>query len=207
MGSSGGNASNEALAYEQQRQAQIKATQRAIESAFTTPQREADIQDFLKATRGYYRQDADQQQGDAARQLRFALARTGQTGGRYDIDTNQRLAETYQRGLLEADRRAQSSASALRNADTEAKMRLFQMAASGLDTTTALQNSAQALRQNLEQTRADAREGGLGDLFARFGDIYASSQKAAEERKAQTKVYNTLYQPNTYAGGYGAPRQ
>lgn len=202
MGSSGGNAQREAEQAEKERQAQIRATQQRIEGAFSQPQREADIADFLNATRGYYREDANRQQGDASRNLQFALARSGMVGGQYDADTNRRLAETYQRGLLEADRRAQSAAASLRSADQQAKQQLLAMAQSGLDMTTATQNASQALRNNLAGATADAREGTLGNLFSSFGDIYSQSVKQQEEKRAQRDVYRTLYQPSGYQTGY-----
>lgn len=203
MGGGGGNAQRDAERAEAERQARIAETQRRVNFVFSNPQRERDIADFLGATRQYYRTDADRQQGDAARQLRFAMARSGTAGGQYDVDTNRRLAETYQRGILEADRRAQSAAASLRLADEDAKNRLFSMAQGGLDMTTATQQAAQAMRNNLEMSRADARETGLGNLFSGFGDIYQNSVKQAEDRRAQRDVYNTLYQPKTYGSGFG----
>lgn len=202
MGGGADKASREAQAAEAQRQAAIQATQRRVEGIFSAPEREADIQKFLGATRDYYRSDADRQQAEAARNVRFALARTGQVGGSYDVDTNRNLQETYLRGLLEADRRAQSAAQGLRAADQDAKQRLFGLAQAGLDTTTASQNAAQALRLNLGQSTVDAREGALGDLFSSFGDVYKRSTEQREQQRAQRDIYNTLYQPSQYGGGY-----
>jgi hypothetical protein len=201
MGGSGGNAAKEQQRAEEQRQAQIKATQRRIESTFATPEREADIASFLDATRQFYTQDANRQQGDASRNLRFALARSGQTGGQLQADQGGRLFETYQRGLLEADRRAQAAASDLRASDQQAKTNLFGLAASGLDATTAAQNASQALRSNLSGAKASATEGSLGDLFGSFGDVYKSSIEQQEKNRAQRDVYSTLYAPRTNAGG------
>lgn len=203
MGSGGNDAQREATRAEQERQAAIQGTQRRVDAIFSSPQRERDIDDFLEATRQYYRTDADRQQGDAARSTKFALARTGLTGGQFDVDTNARLAETYKRGLLEADRRAQGAAAGLRAADSDAKQRIFSLAQAGLDTTTATNQAAQALRQNLEQGRADAGERSLGDLFSRFGDIYTSSLKQDEDRRAQKYVYHTSYQPSPYGAKSG----
>lgn len=202
MGGGGGDAAGDARRAEEERQAQVAATQRRIESIFSTPEREQDINKFLEATRGYYRTDADRQQGDAARSLRFALARSGTTGGSYDADTNARLYETYQRGLLEADRRAQAAAQGLRTADQDAKQRLFSLAQSGLDATTATQQASQALRNNIGQAAVDAREGTLGNLFSNFGDIYKNSIEQSEQRKTQKDIYNTLYAPSQYGSGY-----
>lgn len=202
MGSSGGSAAKEQQRAEEARQKAIQATQRRIESAFATPEREADIASFLDATRQFYTQDANRQQGDAARNLRFALARSGQTGGQLQADQGGRLFETYQRGLLEADRRAQAAASDLRSADQQAKTQLFGLAASGLDSTTAAQNASNALRSNLAGARASATEGSLGDLFGSFGDVYKSSIEQDEKNRAQRDVYSTLYAPRgTSAGG------
>lgn len=203
MGGGSNDAQREATRAEQERQAAIQGTQRRVDAIFSSPQREKDINDFLEATRQYYRTDADRQQGDAARSTKFALARTGLTGGQFDVDTNARLAETYKRGLLEADRRAQGAAAGLRAADSDAKQRIFSLAQAGLDTTTATNQAAQALRQNLEQGRVDAGERSLGDLFSRFGDIYSNSLKQNEDRRAQRDVYRTLYQPTQYGAKSG----
>lgn len=202
MGGSSNAAQQQAQAAEAARQAAIAQTQRRIEGIYGSPEREADIQKFLDATRQYYRTDANRQQGDAARNVRFAMARSGQTGGQFDADTNSRLSETYQRGLLEADRRAQASAANLRASDQESKQRLFALAQSGLDSTTAAQNASQALRQNLSLSNATAREQSLGDLFSSFGDVYKQSVAQDESRKAQKSIYNTLYSPPQQGGGY-----
>lgn len=202
MGSGSGDAQREAERAERERQAQIQGTQRRVEAIFSSPERERDIADFLAATRQYYRTDADRQQGDAARNTRFALARTGMTGGQFDVDTNARLSETYQRGLLEADRRAQGAAANLRAADADAKQRIFSMAQSGLDATTASNQAAQALRQNLDMGRVDAGERSLGDLFSRFGDIYSQSLKKKEDIRAQRWIYPSVFQPTTVSTNY-----
>lgn len=202
MGGGSDSAQREAQAAERERQAAIAATQRRIEGIFNAPQREADINSFLDATRQYYRTDADRQQQDAARNLRFAVARSGQTGGQFDADTNSRLAETYQRGLLEADRRAQAAAANLRASDQQSKLNLFAQAQAGLDATTAAQNASQALRQNLEMGNATAREQALGDLFSSFGDVYKNSVAQDESRRAQKSIYQTLYAPAQQGGGY-----
>lgn len=203
MGSGSGDAQREAERAERERMAQIQGTQRRVDAIFSSPERERDIADFLAATRQYYRTDADRQQGDAARNTRFALARTGMTGGQFDVDTNARLSETYQRGLVEADRRAQGAAANLRAADADAKQRIFSLAQSGLDATTASNQAAQALRQNLDMGRVDAGERSLGDLFSRFGDIYSQSVKRKEDTRAQRDIYRTLYQPTTVPTQYG----
>lgn len=197
----GNDAQRDAERAERERQAAIQNTQRRVEGIFSAPQREKDIADFFNATRQYYRTDADRQQGDAARNTKFALARSGVTGGSFDVDTNARLSETYQRGLLEADRRAQGAAANLRAADADAKSRIFQMAQSGLDATTAANQASQALRQNLDMGRVDANERSMGDLFSRFGDIYTSSIKRDEDNRAQKYVYNTSYAPRSQSGG------
>lgn len=203
MGGGSNDAQRDAERAEAERQAAIRATQRQVDAVFSSPQRERDIADFLAATRQYYRTDADRQQGDAARNTRFALARSGMTGGQFDVDTNARLSETYQRGLLEADRRAQGAAANLRAADADAKQRIFSLAQSGLDTTTAMNQAAQSLRQNLEMGRVDSREKALGDLFSQFGSVYENSVKQKEDTRAQRDVYRTLYQPTGYSSNYG----
>lgn len=203
MGGGGSNsAQREAQQAEKERQAKIASTQKNIERLYADPKREADINAFTDATRQFYRTDADRQQQDAARDLRFAVARSGQTGGQLQADLGGRLYETYQRGILEADRRAQQAAADLRAQDQASKQNLFSLAAAGLDATTAGQNATATLRNNLAGAQATARESSLGDLFGSFADVYKNSIEQGEKRRAERDVYSTLYAPSQYGQGY-----
>jgi len=61
MGGSNDSAQKAAQAQQQQQQAAITQSQAQINSVFNNPQRSADIDDFVNATRQYYQQDLDKQ--------------------------------------------------------------------------------------------------------------------------------------------------
>lgn len=203
MGSSGGSSSaqREANRQEQQRQARVAATTAAINRAFDAPAREAQVADFINAAREYYTIDLQRQRAQDERQRKFAMSRTGLTGGSADVDLAKRAAEAFTRGTLEAEQRAQGSGAALRAQDQQARLNLIQMAQSGLDIGTAASQSASALRTGLQEAQATSRQNALSDVFGRFGDIYSESKRRQAERDAMKNQYSTLYQPSqSWAG-------
>ena len=195
MGGGGGNAQKEAEAQERERQARIGASVSRINSVFDNSGREREIGDFLDATRGFYQNDLDRQKSSTDRSLKFAMARSGLTGGSASADANRRVGEDYLRGTLEADRRAQAAAADLRASDEQSRMNLIAMAQSGLDATTGASQAASALRNNLLSGKATSTAQGLGDMFSSFSDIYRRSQEDAARRRGEQYVYNVLYQP------------
>ncbi len=187
------------------RRQQVASTQRQIEGIYSAPAREAQVADLINSTREYLQGDLDKQNAQANRQLKFALARSGQTGGSTAVDQGRQLGDVYLRGILEAERRAQAAGASLRGADQAAKLNLFGMAQSGLDATTAARQAGEAMRVNLGNARADATQSGIGDLFSGFGDIYKRSRERAGTAQAEKYQYGSAYAPGAYAmgGGYG----
>jgi hypothetical protein len=200
MGGGGGDQQAAAERAERERRAQVTATQQRIEGIYTSPGREADINDLIGATRSYLQQDLDRQNAASERGARFALARSGLTMGSADVDTNRKLAESSLRGALEVERRSQAAGNTLRQRDQESKLNLFNMAQSGLDMTTAARQAGEALRSNIGLARADALQTGLGNVFGDMGELYKRSRERAGERQAQ-RDFNFYSAP--YAGGGG----
>jgi hypothetical protein len=194
MGSSSNKASREAAAAEERRRAAITETQGRIEGIFSSPEREADIQKFIDATQGYQQQDLDRTKGINDRQLKFAMARSGQAGGSTDIDLNQNLSEDYLRAVVEATRRSQSAGASVRNADQDAKLGLFNQAVTGLDMTTATSNALQATRQNIDFAKNVSTEQNFDNFFSDYADLFTTSRKTAGERR-QSADFGTLYGP------------
>lgn len=200
MGSSN-KAQREATRAEEQRSALVADTQRRIEGIFSAPGREAGVLDVENATRDFLQGDLDRQNDSAARNLKFSNARAGQTGGSVAIDQNRQRAEDFLRGSVEVQRRAGAAGNALRQADQQSKLGLFSMAQQGLDMTTAVRQAGESLRNNIAGVRADATESGLGNLFAKFGDINKASREAAGERAARKHDFGgSLF---STAGGTG----
>lgn len=204
MGMGGSNkASEEAQRAEAARLAQIKATQGAINGVFDGPARAADIANYVNASRDYYTQDLNRQKADTDRNLKFAMARNGQIGGSTQVDQGKRFSDIYSRGLLEVERKAQGAGAGIEAADQDARARLLSLATTGLDATTAAQQSAAALRTNLEAGAGERNMGALGDAFSSFKDFIDRSRESADRRRANTEsgFYRSIY--GNAGGGYG----
>lgn len=182
MGQSSNSAAKEANRAEQERQAAIKRTQASVNDVFNSPQRAADIGDFVNATRSFYQQDLDRQKGDADRGLKFALAKSGLTGGSTQVDQQGLLADNYGRGLLQVEQRAQGAGASLSAADQDARARLISLATSGLDATTAAQQAAASMRSNLQAGQSAAELGSLGDSFGQFNQFAKQARDAQNQR-------------------------
>ena len=189
---------------ERQRKAEIAAAQRRVEGIFSSPEREQQILDFINAQRGYLQSDLDRQHTRNQLQTKFATARSGLSGGSVDVDRNRLLAETYLRGIAEAERRAQNAGADLRSADQQSKQQLFGQIIGGADATTAATNAAQMMRINALQAGKDSYVNAFQSLFGDFGDIYKNSREAAGERRA-SQDYGSLFgpRPRTQATGAG----
>lgn len=183
MGGSSNSAAKEANQAEQQRQASIAYTQGRVNDVFNSPQRAADIGDFVNATRSFYQQDLDRQKGDADRGLKFALAKSGLTGGSTQVDQQGLLADNYGRGQLQVEQKAEGAGASLSAADQDARSRLISLATSGLDATTAAQQASAAMRSNLEAGQSEANLGSLGDSFNQFNQ-FAQQAKTAQQQRA-----------------------
>ena len=192
-GGSSNSAQRAAEAAERERQAQIRGSVGRINEAFDNPNRQREIGDYLGATRQFYMNDLNRQKGETDRNLKFAMARSGQTGGKVAIDSAARVGQDYNRGVIESDRRAQSAAADLRSQDEGSRLGLIQMAQSGLDATTGSSRALSALQNNLQAGRSTATAQGLGDAFGTFANLFKRSQEEAAARRGEKYVYGTQY--------------
>ncbi len=197
----GESAADVAARLEMERQAQIKATQGRINQVFDNPRRARDISDFVSAVRTRNMEDLSRQNTDAARELKFALARGGLAGGSVNVDQNRRLADDYNRGLLNVESRAQGAGSQLEAADQDARARLIQLATSGLDATTAASQAAAGLRSNFESARSQAFGEQLGDQFATLGGFVKQRKEESARRQANRDANFNLYGGGAAYGG------
>lgn len=201
---SGGNnkAQREAQEAERQRQAAIQNTQATVNSVFNDPQREADIADYVGALREYWGQDLDRQKGDTDRAMRFALARNGQIGGSTQVDQQARFADDYAKAVLQIEQKAQGQGASIRAADQDARARLISLATSGLDATTAAQQSAAAMRSNLESSRSGSLMASLQPMFSAYQQYAEKSSERKWRNEADKKTVG-LYANIPGGGGYG----
>lgn len=189
----GESAADVAARLEMERQANIKATQERVNKVFNDPTRERDISDFVSAVRTRALEDLNRQNTDASRELRFSLARGGLTGGSVNVDQNRRMADDYNRGLLNVESRAQGAGAQLEAADQDARARLIQLATSGLDATTAATQAAAGLRSNFENAKSQAYGEQLGDQFTQLGGFVKQRREEAARRQANRDANFNIY--------------
>lgn len=194
LGGGSNKAVKEAERAEAERKAQLAAGQQRIESIFSSPEREQQVQDFIASQRGYLQSDLDREQREAARQTKFATARSGLSGGSVDVDRNRLLSETYLRGIAEAENRAQNSGAELRSMDQSSKQSLISQLLSGGDATTPAANAASMMRNNAILAKKDAPFNAFDSLFGDFGSIWKRSREDAGERRA-SQEFGSLFGP------------
>lgn len=166
---------------ERERQAQISGNVADIEQAFTG--RGAQREDFAEALREQFRTDLAQQKEEIDRQARFSLARGGLTGGSAARDVGSLLRTEFEEGVLGAERTTQGRLADLVSADEQSRLRLISLAQSGPDVGNAAQQTASALRSNIEGARATGLSEGLGDVFGGAADLFRRQEEAAQRRR------------------------
>ena len=165
---------------EQQRQRSIDDNRGLVNRAFDSPQRAAQYDDYAAAMREYMGGELVRQKRDAAKNLKFALAKAGQVGGSQQVAGERRLGEEYQRGALENERSVQTGVAQLKGADDQARNNLLQLVDSGMGATDTLRRSSAQLTSNLGNASLTATQKGLGDVFSDTAATY----KAINERAA-----------------------
>jgi len=197
----GESAADVAARMEMERQERIREAQGRINQVFDNPRRAKDIADFVSATRSKLMEDLNRQNTDAARELKFSLARGGLSGGSVNVDQNRRLTEEYNRGLINVEGRAQGAGAQLEAADQDARARLIQLATSGLDATTAASQAAAGLRSNFDNAKSQAFGEQLGDQFATIGGFVKNRREEAARRQANRDANFNLYGGGAAYGG------
>lgn len=199
MGSSGPSRA----AREQQRQAneRDKAIQNAtaqVNAIFDNPARAQEITDYQNAVQQRQMGDLNEQFGDQARNLKFALARKGLTAGSEDVDLHDRLNQDYGKGVLMATSAAKQAAANLRGADEATRSRLLTQVASGYGLTDANQQALAGAQSNLQTAQASIAPAYFDQLFGAYAQIYNQSQIDKSRRAAEQAGLGTLF--NTTAG-------
>ena len=116
--------------------------------------------------------EVNRQYGDAERNNRFGLARHGLMGGSADVDSNARLQEITNEGLMKASGIADSAAASLRAKDESARQSLISMAQSGIDTGTAQKMAMESLDSTSQEAQSARTGASVGDLFGGLSQAY-----------------------------------
>lgn len=187
----GGNASAAATQQEAARQANISQNVNQIDQTFATRQPQYD--QYLNAQRGLYQTELGRQQGIAARNQKFALARSGLTGSSVAADQGDELGREMAQGSITAEQKAQGNLASLESQDNAEKLQLTSLAQSGADIGNAATQSADALRANLGTAMAGSTASGLGDVFGTVAKDTENYQNAQMARKGINNSNQYLY--------------
>lgn len=175
------------------RQEQIKQSIAQITGAYSSPQRQAQYDTYGTNLKGYYTNQVNEQEGANARNLKFAMARSGLTGGSASVDANTQLQKDYSKGLIQAAQQAAAGKSALQQSDINSKNQLISLAQQGSYTGAIPMQVAQAQLATTGAAQNYGAANSLGDLFSSTGKIYQNEQLAAANRKAQLTPIGSLY--------------
>jgi hypothetical protein len=187
------SAANAANAADAARQAQIQQSINSINTAYNTPQRQAQYQQYGQNLNNFYTNQVNEQETTNARNLKFALARSGLTGGSSAVDANTQLNKDYTQGLLQASRQAQAGQAGLQQSDINAKNQLISLAQAGGNIGTIPSQVSQAQSAALGTAQNYGNANSLGNLFAGTAQIYQNEQTAAANRKAQQSPIGSIY--------------
>lgn len=189
----GNSAANAAAAQQAAQQAQIQQSVQAINNAYSSPSRQAQYQTYGQNLNNYYTNQVNTQEATNARNLKFANARSGLTGGSEAVDSNTQLQKDYTQGLLQASQAAQAGQAALEQSDINSKNQLISLAQQGNYTGTIPTQIAQAQSANLQNASNYGNANALNNLFTGTAGIYQNEQVAAANRKAQQSPIGSLY--------------
>jgi hypothetical protein len=189
----GNSAANAANAANAQQQASIQNSVNQITSAYNNPNRANQYAQYNQNLSNYYTGQVNNQEAVNARNLKFAMARSGLTGGSAAVDSNTQLQKDYTQGLLQASQAATAGTSALEQSDVNAKNQLIGLAQQGNFTGAIPTQVAQAQNASLGAAANYGQANSLNNLFAGTAGIYQNEQTAAANRKAQTSPIGSLY--------------
>lgn len=189
----GNSAANAANAANAAQQTSIQNSVNQITAAYNNPNRANQYAQYNKNLSNYYTGQVNNQEAVNARNLKFAMARSGLTGGSAAVDSNTQLQKDYTQGLLNASQSAQAGTSALEQSDVNAKNQLIGLAQQGNFTGAIPTQVAQAQNASLGAAANYGSANSLNNIFAGTAGIYQNEQTAAANRKAQSSPIGSLY--------------
>ena len=191
--STGNSAANAAATANAQQQASIQNSVNQITQAYGNPNRQAQYAQYGQNLQNYYTGQVNNQEAVNARNLNFANARSGLTGGSAAVDSNTQLQKDYTQGLLNATQAATTGKSALEQSDIAAKNQLIGLAQQGNFTGSIPQQASTAQSATLGAAANYGQANSINNMFAGTQGIYQNEQMAAANRKAQTSPFGSNY--------------
>jgi hypothetical protein len=189
----GSSATNAAAAANTQQQAAIQNSVNQINSAYSSAGRQAQYQQYGNTLNQYYTNQVNENEANQARNVKFAMARSGLTGGSAATDANTQLQKDYTQGLLQASQQAQGGQAALQQSDINAKNQLVSLAQQGgnIGSIPGQVSAAQSAALGSAQNYGNANS--LANLFGGTAQIYQNEQTQAANRKAQQSPIGSIY--------------
>lgn len=176
-----GNAAAAAQSEEAQRAAGIASNIKNINSAFAG--RGAQYDNYQQALQGQYQTELTRQQAIASRNNKFALARSGLTGGSAAVDAGKLLSQDEQRGTLNAQQQVQGSVAKLQASDEATRQQEISLAQGGGDIGDAATQTANGLRANIGNAQNASVAQSLGQVFGDVATNYTNMNTAAALRR------------------------
>jgi hypothetical protein len=186
---------------EAERQRQIAKTIGEIDATYDSDARKAQIAQYGADLLNKLTGDVNERKVIADRDLKFALARSGQTGGSVAIDQNAQLGNDYQKAILDVARRSNAGMADLRGGDAQSRLQLISLAQQGLSSGSAAAQAAASMGASLDAARNASQNQQLGDLFTGVASAKKYSEEAAARRRAD-KTYASLYPGAVSTGGF-----
>ncbi len=187
------NAANSAAAANADTQAQIQNSVQQIQNAYSNPNRQSQYTAYGNNLQNYYTGQVNNQEAINARNLKFAMARSGLSGGSASVDSNTQLQKDYTQGLLQATQAATAGVNSLKQADLNSENQLISQAQAGGGVGVIPGQIAATQAANLAQGQNYANSNAVNNLFTGTAAIYNQEQQAAALRKSQQSPFGSLY--------------
>ena len=175
----------------------------SINSAFAN--RQGQYNNYLSALNTSYQTQLQQQQASAGRQLKFSLARGGQTGGSVAAQQGGELQREEGQGQITAQEQAQAKLAGLQSSDVAEKQQMISLAESGANIGNAAQQTATALQANLNNAQTNLGPNTLGQVFGGITNTTNAMNTAYASRmglRAAQAYANPFSNATSTAGGF-----
>jgi hypothetical protein len=175
------NAAQAAQEAQDKQQAAIKLNVGAIDSAFAG--REGQYTGYRDALTQQYQTELARQNQIAGRNMKFAGANSGLTGGSSMVNQGQLLGQDMARGTLSANQQVTGDVAGLQAKDAATRQQMISLAQTGGNIGNAGQLTAQALQANIGNAQSVNAASSLGNVFGDVSNDYNSMNNAAALRR------------------------
>lgn len=195
----GNSATQQAAAQAAAQQSAISNNVNQINSAFAN--RNQQYSDYLNALNTSYQTQLNLQQSQAARGLKFALARGGMTGSSVAADQGAELQREAGQGTIQAQEQANAKLAALQSSDEAERLQMISLAQSGANIGNAAQQTATALNSNLSNAQSALGPTTLGNAFGGITQDITNANIGAQTRLGLMGSYGAAFSPSGIVGG------